>query len=785
MHYRVLAALAILIAFVPARPAAAQVTDIGPFSSCKIGNMIRASVETVYAEGAPDKPIGKLLRGSPLNPVSIECDDTRLFADEVEWREAEEMAYARGNVVFMQSDLNVAAERAEFNRKTRFGTFYNAVGTARLTDRPVDRSLFGTLEPEVAFHAERLAKIGPRTYTLTNGGFSTCAQPAPRWAMQGSSGTIVLDKRALLKNAVLSVKNVPIFYVPVIYYPLSEDDRSTGFLLPTYSASTIRGTGLSNAFFWAIDRSQDATFYHDWYSKAGQGYGGEYRFVAAPGSDGQGRLYILEEKDHVNDAGEVTRAAHRTYDIRGFGGMNMPHGFRLSGRTEYITDITTRQLYQQNVYDASKRDRYFGVTLTGNIKRYRLFANVERRDAFLQELRTDPATQLPVVVLNGRRQGRAPQVTVSAAEKPIGRSRLYFGVGGEVANLIQQDNVDDPTTNRGLWRFDTAPTFRFPLSKLPYLSATTSASYRLTHWLESIDPITHVQTNTPLTRQLLDLRMNVVGPVFSRIFTPGENGYAERFKHLIEPSASVRWLSPFDQINSVVKFDQVDYEVGGTTTLNYGLANRLLAKRKREGRPGDVRTILTVALSQSYYTNSQAAQYDLNYQSGSASKFSNLAFDVNGAPTDHFTARFHTEFHPDLKRPLLYSLSGTYDTRKAQFTAGWRKRSVIPGLPGYEANAATHYMNANTSLKLLDNRVGGTYGFDYDLRNNAFLQQRWIAYYNAQCCGISVDYQRFAIGAVGQPNAVQDRRFGISFTLAGIGSFANPFGTFGDNSGRR
>ena len=134
-------------------------------------------------------------------------------------------------------------------------------------------------------------------------------------------------------------------------------------------------------------------------------------------------------------------------------------------------------------------------------------------------------------------------------------------------------------------------------SLVPYLSATTSASYRLTYWLESIDPTTHVQTNTALTRQLLDLRMNVVGPVLSRIFQPPENGYADRFKHLIEPSASIRWLSPFDQIDNVVKFDQVDYEVGGTTTLNYALTNRLLAKRKREGRPGDVRTILTVAIS--------------------------------------------------------------------------------------------------------------------------------------------------------------------------------------------
>ena len=89
MHYGFVPALVILIALVSPHPASAQATDVGPFSSCKIGNMIRASVETVYAEGDPNKPIGKLLRGSPLNPVSIECDDTRLFADEVEWREAE------------------------------------------------------------------------------------------------------------------------------------------------------------------------------------------------------------------------------------------------------------------------------------------------------------------------------------------------------------------------------------------------------------------------------------------------------------------------------------------------------------------------------------------------------------------------------------------------------------------------------------------------------------------------------------------------------------------------
>ena len=66
---------------------------------------------------------------------------------------------------------------------------------------------------------------------------------------------------------------------------VNEEDRATGFLIPTYGTSTVRGQTISNAFFWAINRSQDATFAHDWFSKTGQGYGAEYRFIANPTSD--------------------------------------------------------------------------------------------------------------------------------------------------------------------------------------------------------------------------------------------------------------------------------------------------------------------------------------------------------------------------------------------------------------------------------------------------------------------------------------------------------------------
>ena len=64
---------------------------------------------------------------------------------------------------------------------------------------------------------------------------------------------------------MLKVKGVPALYLPYMYYPLSNDNRSTGFLMPSYGSSTYKGHTISNAFFWAINRSQDATFLHDWY----------------------------------------------------------------------------------------------------------------------------------------------------------------------------------------------------------------------------------------------------------------------------------------------------------------------------------------------------------------------------------------------------------------------------------------------------------------------------------------------------------------------------------------
>ena len=117
--------------------------------------------------------------------------------------------------------------------------------------------------------------------------------------------------------------------------------RATGFLMPTYGRSTYRGQSISNAFFWAINRSQDATFMHDWFMSRGQGGGAEYRYVASPQSQGDFRVYVLKEKARAYDTstGPVTDPASNNYRIEGNVAQSLPGGLRGRLRMDYFSDV--------------------------------------------------------------------------------------------------------------------------------------------------------------------------------------------------------------------------------------------------------------------------------------------------------------------------------------------------------------------------------------------------------------------------------------------------------------
>ena len=229
------------------------------------------------------------------------------------------------------------------------------------------------------------------------------------------------------------------------------------------------------------------------------------------------------------------------------------------------------------------------------------------------------------------RYGTLPRIRLDLASAPIGQSRVYAGVGSDFTAIVRQDAVGDPATDRGLYRFDLNPTVRTPIGNLPYLAVSAAAAYRFTYWSEQLDT-TGAQVAQSLTRQLATFRAEVAGPKFSRIFdTPGW-GYATRWKHVIQPTATIERRTSFTHFAKVPKNDNVDTEVGGVTTITYGLSNSVLAKRPSPDGPGAAREVFLVQLQQTYYSDASAAAYDPQYELGAATKLSPVAATAFSTP---------------------------------------------------------------------------------------------------------------------------------------------------------
>ena len=712
--------------------------------------------------------------------VEIDKDDMKIFADEVEIFTDRDLMFARGNVTLTTPSQRISADTLEFNTKTKLGVFRNASGSALLqqeNERPAEKSAFGTQEPEVLFYGETLEKIGERKYRITNGGFTTCMQPKPRWEITSGTAVLNIDHYAMLQNSLMRVKGVPVLYLPIIYYPINKEDRATGFLLPMYTASTLKGNTISNAFFWAISRSQDATFNYDWFSKTGHGFGTEYRYVRTRSSSGDARFYMLNERavTAVDGSGQtVDVPGRRSFEARASLAEDLP--FRLRGRLrlDYFSDITVQRTYNTNIYDASRRQRSFSGSVSGNWGPYSVGGWLDRSQFFFN---ADDSTVT----------GALPRITVSRGEQPIRKWPIYFGVSGEYAAMVRQTISAASTLDSGLQRIDATPTVRFPWRKFPFFTVNSSLGWRYTRWSESQNPVTGQSIPQAISRSYFDLQSRIVGPVLNRIWNTPNSGYAEKIKHSVEPWVNLQRVSSIDLDNRIVRLDSTDFIVGGTTRMTYGLNNRVFAKRKGGADGGRSREIVNVGIRQTYYTNSLASVVDPNYSTSFGTvvpqRLSPVSLAARVSPSDSLNATFRTEFNTYVKSLMTLGAAGTYSLGdNALVSAGWSQRRYIKNLAGYDDPTRTnHYLNADASLRFSQNRYGGGVSFNYDLKNAYFLQRRFLAYYNAQCCGVTAEYQTFNFGgynygSVYRPTVQQDRRFSISISLAGIGSFSPPFG---------
>lgn len=710
------------------------------------------------------------IEGEPGSPNAGQ----KFFADDLEMNLRTGELTANGNVVFSTPTARISSDSVVFNTKTRLGTFSNAFGIASLGERGEEnRSMFGALEPDVYFYGSEIEKTGPDKYRIRQGGFTTCVQPTPRWEIVSGNATVNLDDYVIMRNAVIHVKDVPVFYLPLLYYPIQKDDRATGFLLPQYGSSLAMGSSISNAFFWAINRSQDATVFLDYMFSRGSGAGAEYRYMLGPQAQGNLRYYWLDEKQAVINGAQ--RDPRRSTRIEGGLSQNLPFGLSARARVDYFSNVTVQQTYNHDFNLATNSNRAVDGGISGSWRNLSVNAQFRRNETFY----------------NGEDSlvsGSAPGFTASLSGVRLGPLPVFATMNAEAARVLYVENFGDQSFDSGLTKMDFTPSLRAPLSTLPYLQVNATATYRSTYYSESLAADLRTQIAEPITRNYGDLRVDIVGPVVSRVFTP-QNAIADRMKHVVEPSFSVqRRTTIANQDRIPTRASGYDRIIGDTTQINYGLTNRVLVRKDTAGQPqsGAPRELLNVSVRQTYYTDENASKFDNSYSYGYNNRdpnaFSPISLTARATPTNPLAIDYRVEYDPvpvDANAPRLLgmSLNGTLRAENADVTAGWTRQAFASV---DRATNASNFIQSSANLRFAGSKYGGNVTFNYDVARSTLLNQRYVAFYNAQCCGISFEFQSFNYPAdAGRFFLPRDRRFNMSFTLAGVGSFSNFFGAFG------
>jgi LPS-assembly protein len=162
-----------------------------------------------------------------------------------------------------QADINFKKKQAVFVGKVVIQTPAYQIGGRKVTlDYESNQGIIyvGYVQSNnIRVQGDIIEKINDREFYASNADYTACTNCPATWSFDGTQIKAELGGYAYIKNSFLKVGSVPILWLPYLVVPL-KSERQTGLLIPEIGYINKRKSVISEDFFWAISRSQDATF---------------------------------------------------------------------------------------------------------------------------------------------------------------------------------------------------------------------------------------------------------------------------------------------------------------------------------------------------------------------------------------------------------------------------------------------------------------------------------------------------------------------------------------------
>lgn len=212
-----------------------------------------------------------------------------IFASRMVLDTKAKVARAKGLIRFQSDKMFGSAAEMEFDTVRQVARLKNA----RLFD--AERGLF--------IQAEEIAILPGGELRIRQCTFTTCRPDVSvPWSLSASELTLRPNALAVAWNPTLFLGPVPVFWLPVIFWPTVRERRS-GVLPPTLEQdeSSLRrldlGFRLKVPVFIELDVDHDLTLTPEAIENRGPALGLAYNYAFVPGMRGKFTLFGLKEKD--------------------------------------------------------------------------------------------------------------------------------------------------------------------------------------------------------------------------------------------------------------------------------------------------------------------------------------------------------------------------------------------------------------------------------------------------------------------------------------------------------
>ncbi|MGB7553578.1 MAG: LPS assembly protein LptD [Candidatus Korobacteraceae bacterium] len=734
-----------------------------------------------------------------------------LHADEITYDSTTGQVTANGHVVFDGGphDDHLVGTHASYDVTRDTGVFYDVVGSSGVKVK--NRDMFLTSSTPFFFTGKVVDKLGPDHYKVNHGYITSCQLPKPKWQFNSDTANVEMGAEATMHRATLRIRGIPVFYFPWVQHPADNFGRQSGFLMPIAGVSNTRGFILGDAFYWAINRSNDATLGASLYSARGWAQHGIFRSIGYNYQFKAEYFGVIDEKG-VPQGQPGAGQKQGGEELRANGSIMLPDEFRGVLSVDYLSSFLFRLAFAQGftLTSISSEVRNYGF-LSKNWNGYALGFQSGLYQSYQS---TNPGDVIEIAHI--------PTLEFSSVERPL---NLY--------NLMYSYDVATEGLSRNEVGFDTAPVVgrvdAHPSISLPtFLHGWTfrpEAGVRETYYTQRLQSGGGVAVGTAISdsinRNVFSTAIDIRPPTLSKIFERKFLGYV--MKHTVEPQVVYRYQTGIDNFDEIIRFDQRDI-LADTNEVEYGVVNRLFAKKTKSNSEcfhhpkyalpsqgsdfaakkdtdktepgtcddthGPAREVITWKIAQKYFfdpTFGGALVPGQRNVFDSTVDFSGIAFLTEPRHFSPIISRLRaqdaqTDFQWDLDYdPVLHQVNAStllvgqrFGSSGQWYVAGGQTYMVEPaetapisGQPSLGISIYNQYRIQVQYGNIGQRGLSTAAAVAVDSRLNYVQTATVQTNYNWDCCGVTFEYSRYAFA----PTVSQENSYRFSFSLANIGSF--------------